>query len=466
MRVLMQKYWLFLCIFFIAAGMAHAQGSAPLLDEYPGAYLAVAPFTLSSTYTGALMRVERSSDAVQADVMPDGSNTISLSSLVTNRSDAGAAITLESFAGTNTLYAMVFYDQSGHGNDLAAPNTSRARILMDGGELKKDSYGNPGSWVDPLGPLVEKGYSIKQLHASFNLGDFTAITLAEPYLLIPALDYTNPDQALFNFGPHVGNGGANTHLLFVIDGHYKRTNLLLGDGAVSNSLVSRALYLLGYPSVYMMSATNTTIELQANTFIRNSVSNPYTPPSTDWVQPFAGNDGQKSPILSVASAFILYPEYKDQAERDAIVDLLANWYSTKEIVGAHADALLPQYKQDYVTLYDWLDTLSESDFDVPQDSSAKITYSPAGATVRDLYGVYWGFQGTQPVTDFLRYPSSSFVLDNGAGRELRETDRTFAYFGAPPETRGRIWRALSFVLSTKRVFPIRIINTRVWPTDL
>lgn len=200
---------------------------AAFLEEYPGAYLAVAPFTLSDSYAGALMRVERSSDGVQGDVMPDASGYISLTSPLINRSDAGAETTLADFAGTDTVYSMVFYDQSGSGNHISSPNIGHARILMVDGELKKDSYGNPGTWLDPLhdGHYL-KGYDSRQLHTSVSTGNFTAIVLAEPHMIIPTADYYDPDQVYFTLG---GNSyHSNFAVRFFSDGHYRRTHLNLG----------------------------------------------------------------------------------------------------------------------------------------------------------------------------------------------------------------------------------------------
>ena len=400
----------------IACSVFTTDAHAALLDEYPGAYLAVAPFTLSSAYIGPLMRVERSSDGVQGDIMPDGNGYISLTSTVTNRSDVGANTTLADFAGTDTIYSMVFYDQSGFGNDLSTTRADKARVLMDAGELKKDSRGNPGTWYELEETYSERGYTIKQLHTSFSIGHFTAITLAEPYYMMSG---THPDSGFFNFGPYVGALSQNKHFLLRVDGNYKRASYLVGNGLDENGGADGdAVYLVDEPAVYVVAANGTTLESQTNTIQYATAVNPYTPPSTDWVQPFACNDGIKCPLRNIASGFILYPEYKDRTERDAIVNTLRSSYDMREVVGVHASAILPQEKQDYVTLYDWLETLNESDFDIPQEASTEMNYTPTGATVRDLYGTYYGLQDRAPRNDFLRYPSSAFVLDNGSGEGI------------------------------------------------
>ena len=80
--------------------------------------------------------------------------------------------------------------------------------------------------------------------------------------------------------------------------------------------------------------------------------------------------------------------------------------------------LLPRSTRDDIDLYAWLKTFSEKDFDVPQGTSTKITYTPAGATVRELYGAYYGLQSARAYTDLLRYPSGAFMLNNGAGEGI------------------------------------------------
>ena len=74
-----------------------------ILDTYSGAAVAYsAARRLSSTYTGALIRVRRSSDNTEQDIGYNGSNVLDESALT-------------SFVGAGNGFVVKLYDQSGNG---------------------------------------------------------------------------------------------------------------------------------------------------------------------------------------------------------------------------------------------------------------------------------------------------------------------------------------------------------------
>jgi hypothetical protein len=75
---------------------------------------------LLTSYTGALIRVERSSDNTQSDIGYDGSGNLDQSALTT-------------FTGAGSGYIAKFYDQSGNGRDAAqATYSAMPRIVSSG----------------------------------------------------------------------------------------------------------------------------------------------------------------------------------------------------------------------------------------------------------------------------------------------------------------------------------------------
>ena len=107
-------------------------GSAPfvgLLDTYSGAAAAYSVRLLSSTYTGALVEIRRSSDNALKSFYPDTNNELSLSS------EDGAGTSLSSWIGSDNGYVRTWYDQSGNSNDATQTSASGQPIIINSGSL-------------------------------------------------------------------------------------------------------------------------------------------------------------------------------------------------------------------------------------------------------------------------------------------------------------------------------------------
>lgn len=93
-------------------------GGAPPLDGYTtDLWGAWSTRQLLSSYTGNVIRVQRSSDSAQQDIGTIGGEL-----------DESA---LTSFVGANDGYIVTYYDQSGNGRNLTAVNTNQ-RIVSSG----------------------------------------------------------------------------------------------------------------------------------------------------------------------------------------------------------------------------------------------------------------------------------------------------------------------------------------------
>ena len=117
-------------------GVAIPAGVAPPLDTYTGASAAFSVRLLRTAYTGDIMRVRRSSDNVEADVGFDASNELSLTSPISNTSDAQSYTDFADFVdhtGTpSDAFVRYWYDQSGNANDGGQATSTQQPKIYDG----------------------------------------------------------------------------------------------------------------------------------------------------------------------------------------------------------------------------------------------------------------------------------------------------------------------------------------------
>jgi len=113
-----------------------AAGVAPPLDTYTGAPVAYSVRLLRTAYTGAIMRVRRDSDNVEADVGFDSNNELSLTSPISNRSDSQSYTDFVDFVdhtGTPANgFVRYWYDQSGNANDGGQATSTQQPKIYDG----------------------------------------------------------------------------------------------------------------------------------------------------------------------------------------------------------------------------------------------------------------------------------------------------------------------------------------------
>lgn len=102
-----------------------------LLDTYSGAAVAYSLRRLSSTYTGALIRVRRSSDNTEQDIGYNGSNVLDDTALTT-------------FVGAGNGYVTTWYDQSGNGNNATQTSAiEQPQIISSGNYITVSGTSKP-----------------------------------------------------------------------------------------------------------------------------------------------------------------------------------------------------------------------------------------------------------------------------------------------------------------------------------
>jgi len=93
-----------------------------LLDDYPNASAAYSLRALNSAYTGAAIKVRRSSDNAEQDIRLLYDGSLDTSSLL-------------SFVGAGNGFVSTWYDQSGNGNNATQSNASSQPKIVDSGSL-------------------------------------------------------------------------------------------------------------------------------------------------------------------------------------------------------------------------------------------------------------------------------------------------------------------------------------------
>jgi len=111
-------------MFLATNGILARSGAAPafvgLLDTYSGASAAYSLRRLSSTYTGNLIRVRRSSDNTEQDIGYNSSNVLDETALT-------------SFVGAGNGFVTTWYDQSGNANNAVQTTAANQPQIVTSG---------------------------------------------------------------------------------------------------------------------------------------------------------------------------------------------------------------------------------------------------------------------------------------------------------------------------------------------
>lgn len=123
-------------------------GFTGLLDDYPDAAAAYSVRRLSSTYSGALIEVRRSSDNTVQDIGYDSDGDLDTAALL-------------SFVGAGDGFVRTWYDQSGNNKNLTQTTTSNQPILVNSGTLEQQN-------TLPAVRFVSNDYLESSLTSQFN----------------------------------------------------------------------------------------------------------------------------------------------------------------------------------------------------------------------------------------------------------------------------------------------------------
>jgi hypothetical protein len=154
-----------------------------ILDTYSGASAAYSVRRLSSTYTGNLIRVRRSSDNTEQDIGYDSNNVLDETALIT-------------FVGANNGFVTTWYDQSGNGNNIIQTTAVNQPIIISSGVLQTEGT-KPAMYFDGINDNLANASVPLNTYISLYLVSKT--TTSKP-LLIEHSPNTNNGNGFFIYG--------------------------------------------------------------------------------------------------------------------------------------------------------------------------------------------------------------------------------------------------------------------------
>lgn len=131
-----------------------------LLDDYPGASAAYSLRKLRTAYTGAAIRVRRSSDNLEQDIGFDVDGNLDTSALL-------------SFTGAGDGFVTAWYDQSGNGNNAIQETASRQPQIVSSGSVNLVN-GKPSIVFDIHDLRTIFVYPTEQYQNTFYVADSTS----------------------------------------------------------------------------------------------------------------------------------------------------------------------------------------------------------------------------------------------------------------------------------------------------
>jgi hypothetical protein len=143
----------------------YASGAASLLlDDYPAEF-ALSTRLLRTAYSGALVRIRRSSDSAEKDFYPDGSNELSMSS------EDGAGTSLSTWIGSDSGYVVTWYEQSGSGKSNATESTAASQPRIVNAETLDTDGGKAAIYFNGTNSQLQiiGGYSAWDLNNDLTL---------------------------------------------------------------------------------------------------------------------------------------------------------------------------------------------------------------------------------------------------------------------------------------------------------
>lgn len=165
-----------------------------LLDTYSGAAVAYSSARrLSSTYTGSLIRVRRSSDNTEQDIGYDSNNVLDESALTT-------------FVGAGNGFITTWYDQSGNGKNATQSTAANQPQIITSGTISKTNNKPSIISADPYNLSLTRATNIRSVFLVNKL----AASSSTCFLLGDSVNYdyhTQTTAYLDNFAtPSVING--------------------------------------------------------------------------------------------------------------------------------------------------------------------------------------------------------------------------------------------------------------------
>jgi hypothetical protein len=373
-----------------------------LLDQYPNAYAAYALRKLRSDYAGPAIRVRRTSDSVEQNIGFAADGTLDTDALT-------------SFVGSADGEVIRWYNQVSGGSNLTSSGAGPP-LIVQGGTVETNENGIPILYF-PLGAELSTSMSNTMPEDDFTF--LSTLDLPDPgrdydsrrtVLAFDAAGLDHPANQDVS-GRKYGDGGGDPLWGDTMTG--KEGTYIAGISAspdkleqyVNNALVSEET-----------DGTNVSDPINSIVVGENHGTN---------ARSFRGWIGE----------LVLIPQMNKPDYLTAYDDLNKHWQ-----VGPtdyHPNALLPQESVYQVDLYDYLETVTESDVTIPTDQTFETDLSSLSDDEKaDLWLKLKGASVNKPTMG----EPGWYVLDNGNGKGIEATGEVRLMFepdsgpGNPPRS--------------------------------
>lgn len=235
-----------------------------LFDEYPEANFGVSLRQLSSNYNGPCVKVRRTSD--------NSTSEIGFSNCIIDTN------TLLDFAGASSVTVDTWYDQSGNGNNLTMPDTTRQPALVLTGSLVT------GSASTPTPSLFFNGVDMIMTGSNFTSGDVAA-SIFNVYNTATDAAPNTATMFVYMFGAADGNSFFKGSTAGALTDEYMSFGLVKSGVAAgrlgsdtyrrnANELVIEDEYWISTGTKYYKNASEVTLNLTANSYTTSTDVSP------------------------------------------------------------------------------------------------------------------------------------------------------------------------------------------------
>ncbi|MCB0322302.1 MAG: hypothetical protein KDD69_01980 [Bdellovibrionales bacterium] len=362
--------------------------SAELLDDAPGALAAYSLRRLRSAYTGPAVQVRRSTDNQVADIGFTPEGDLDVASLV-------------AFVGSGDGEVVRWYSQIDGNPPLAPPEPMLGPLLVEQGQLSADGHGLPR-----LKFFRADALRVADPGLPFDLDDGN-ITVH----LVIENEPSEESSPLFQIEDYAWQG----HSLTILGGASYR---LSGPGYGADALNG----ILSHEwNVQTFSVSSTSTQLYQN---HEKVADVSMAASSRFERYFVLGARARTFVGAWSGhvgELIVYPYTGAIGDIRARTDAIAGYWRTGPD-HYNPDALLPQRRQYQVDIYDWLETLSVADLDLPAGSLTWDTHYESVDTLADLYMSFAAYKASS-LSRVTRQESKWLVLNDGNGAGIEGTGK-------------------------------------------
>jgi hypothetical protein len=362
----------------------NAPVAGPLLDAYPNARAAYSLRKLRDNYAGPAIRVRRSSDDAEQDIGFNAEGWV----------DATA---ISNFVGSGDGFVTTWYAQVDGTPDMVQSDPARQPRIAQGGVVDTDEAGYTALFMKPDHYMEASGFN-----PVLPLDDYIMWGVIKPTVNIENGDIAS----VFAIGT-------------LNNKHWETASYRFSQSFVNQSGGAELGGSTGFPfetrGIVMMRNTGTVADLWFRFKKYDSATDGIAGDNSKAEVSIGRGSGLGEGFEGFMGEFVVYPSGSESQ--------LLNYYRN---VGPawdagpaqwHEGALLPQWDQWHVDLYDWLETLTVEDLTLPDGT---LTYDNSYADEDELADI-WLKTRHLTASSVTRREADWYLLDNGNGKGIEAT---------------------------------------------